>query len=145
MEKDKLRCPQWTVTTFFDDIGRYIKNLTLLLLSHTKSLRSSLLNFTLEDEGTTQASIKSKPKSWFADVPISDRQSLMLRMIETSKFRYLRRNSVAKLMKIVQHESDGVSACVKELSVTASLLVLRSYHLPLENVWIMHASRTKNL
>ena len=63
MDKDKLRCPQWTVTTFFDDIGRYIKTLTLLLLSHTKSLRSSLLNFTLEDEGTTQASIKSKPKS----------------------------------------------------------------------------------
>ena len=40
----------------------------------------------------------------------------MLRMIETSKFRYLRRNSVAELMKIVQHESDDVSACVKELS-----------------------------
>ena len=97
----------------------YKKSYSVTSASYQKrAIITATLNFILEEEGTMQETIKSKPKSWVVDVPVDERQSRMRRMIESAneKFRHLRRNYVAQLMKIVQHESDDVSACVQELT-----------------------------
>ena len=107
--------PNTAVYTFFDNLGKYIRKSYSVKATKLKraNIITCVLHFMVGDISIQRS--PSTPSAWKQSTPISQRQAIMLTMINqaNSLFRGIRCNYVKTILAIVQNEADDVTMQVK--------------------------------